>query len=387
MNKKEFLRAKSSLPPTSNRPNDTGLKQWSDSQITPMLRQISNKMISNLKYISFATFVFQLNHTVQDFHAQSRNEPYVILIAEDDAHKRDKGCSDDWVVSLAFEKTNLREPHAILTLDSINEDYLKDNPTIKHVLVLDDAAYSGDQKMRAMRDFFKQCVSVNELSVHMGLIYLSEIAKSNIQSINPNLLFLTHENMPSIGAALNKHETSYLKKLDNTFDFNLMLTYFDHRYADALSAYQPIYYGDNLFPAANIHQLVNVLGHSSQPALSDNEFDCLARSLRPAGPSSPGYTIPRITAPYKNQSALNCSDARTKDFVFVPTTLTEVQQKAVDALYSPSETDLCLPARNGFFGANLRALNRPPKDNSTAKKGPTYYTPPQKLSISSGLNN
>ncbi len=324
--------------PAANPPNVKHLNEWVESQITPMLRQIARKIVSHLNHVSFEKFLAQLKETITDFHAKTNDKPYVILLAEERMNKLFReGCSDVWVADLAFEYANLREPVAILNLCNY-EAYLEENPNIKHVLVLDDAAYSGTQKSRAMDSFFRATKDYDNFNVYMGLIYLSAFAKKAIQESSDaeGLHFLKHGHMPSIMEAFDASEKSYIARLKPYFiEDAITLTYFDHTYPDYMSAYDPIYRGTNLFPMTSLGTMMGALGYGI-----DEHWNTRVDQVMPNRSARTGYTIPKIKRPYDKRMDISGVVNEQSYLPFQSTSMTEEQQRKVDSCFNqiPSRT-------------------------------------------------
>jgi hypothetical protein len=339
------------LKPISNPPNRMHLKAWAEHQNTPMLRQIAHKIIEHINHISFETFLSQLRVTVADFHEKTNGEPYVILIAEAQQDKVADGCSDTWVVELAREAAGLRRPEAILTQANCTA-YFKGHPRYQHVLVLDDAAYSGTQKQRDMDSFFFLPYT-DRLQIYMGLVYASAMAVEKMREFG--LTLLKHGHIASIMDAFTRQERRYIQALDLGFlKQSITLTYFDHRYPDFMSTYLYVYSGINLLSTQTWMIMHDVLGYQAK-AMDEDTWKTLTYALFPNMSDRVGYNIPKVMPPYGKQMDMDSSDAVSK-LPYVHTSMTEEQQKAFDtyvfALHPASSFELCLESMENFFGVN-----------------------------------
>lgn len=356
----DFLERFEPEKPASSPPNYTHLEEWANSQITPMLRQIARKMVAKLNHVPFQTFIEQLKMTVEDFHARTENQPYVIVIAESNPTKFREGCSDFWVIGLAFRYASLREPQSILNLYTI-KSYLEKNPTIKNVLVLDDAAYSGTQKTKAMKEFYQSCNDIPKLNVYMGIAYLTLYAKNRMEEVGSGkgLQFLKHGQMLPISEAFDANEQRYINSLEMLFlqdSMGITLTYFDHRYPDFMSAYKLIYTGTDIFPGFQIGFLMGIYSQYSReqpdPAqtegvcndaenLTAQRFNELVDKFIPNyNREVIGYTIPKITPPYDKRPITKkhapiaeynlFQPEKQKESVFKTTVMDDTLQKRID---------------------------------------------------------
>lgn len=105
------------LPLFRGAPNHQHLIDWVESQPTPMTRKIARKITENLQYITFEDFLKQLQQTINRFHQQIKNNPYVLIVGEVRPKKLEWGCSDQWMIGLALEYCGLKKPEAILTYE------------------------------------------------------------------------------------------------------------------------------------------------------------------------------------------------------------------------------------------------------------------------------
>lgn len=310
------------LPLYDNPPNSEYLTQWASSQATPMLRQIAATIVAKLRYISFDTFLSKLQQTVNDFNQQIKDRPYVLLVAEHRKYKLENGCSDQWVSGLALEYCKLKEPTAILTLAEF-PDYLKSNE-VDHILLLDDAAYSGTQKVDAMTYLVTQDVwqhtidrehaeKIKKISCYIGIPFVTRYAVERFyqeQYKFYNVVFLAHEIIPVMPDILSEKEWLYANKIDTHYISNChALIYFDHKFPDFYSAFQSIYTGFSLCAVED--KLMHFYGYTCQETVARPPYitqiktaqewnNLFLKWISPNfGADRHGYTIPTIIPPYQ----------------------------------------------------------------------------------------
>ncbi len=291
------------FPLFDNAPNVEHLQTWAQSQVTPMLRRIASKIADNLHHVTFQDFLKELQCTIDDFNFRIGDEPYILLIGAQLSAIND-GCSDAWVSGLALEHCHLKPPAAIITLDDCNH-FLPTN-TIKNILLLDDAAYSGAQKSRLMNTLdysfnieheidASLVQKLKEVSFYFGIPFLTKVSLELLRNKTQNLFgfvhFLKHQMMPVVTEYLSEDEWRYAEKLKLiTICNQYSITYFDHKYADAVSSCQAIYNGVSLLTYQKL-DLMRFVGYTI------DEIDKIFTGL------GPGYTIPIIIPPYRLHQA------------------------------------------------------------------------------------
>lgn len=234
------------LPLFRAAPNQERLNEWAESQCTPMTKRIAHKIVKNLQYICFEDFLSQLKKVVDDFHTLVPDEPYILMLGESDQKKLDIGCSDLWCIGLALEHCGLREPEVVLTPNQFLR-HQKKYQRISHILMLDDAAYSGSQKTNILKAFSPNGIS---LSLYLGIPFMTHTAKkvlADCQTYFKELIVLDQQNMPTMNEILDSEEYHYAQSVEmNYISDGHALTYFDHRFADLVSAFQTVYRGESL---------------------------------------------------------------------------------------------------------------------------------------------
>lgn len=308
------------LPLFRGSPDKNHMTDWAESQCTPMTRQIAHKIIENLHYINFEEFLAQLQLTIDHFHQRVNNDSYVVLVGELRFGKLTAGCSDLWVIGLALEYCGLKEPDAILTPNQFFTYYRFTYPTVTHLLMLDDASYSGSQKYEII-DYFsdRMPMKIDELSFYIGIPFMTQHAKKVLSErsvLFKELFFLNHTLMPSVVDFLNAKEFFYASSAQISYiDSHHTITYFDHRFADFYSCFQQIYEGADLLKS-QISIMMRFQGYAYDPEvvktnkkiqliIEPKEYNALARSLVAPnyGFDCFGYTIPTIIPPYQLHKA------------------------------------------------------------------------------------
>lgn len=313
----------STLPLFRNSPNYTRLQNWANSQITPALREIANKIIENINYISFEDFLQQLIIVINDFKLKNNDAPYILLISEDKYSTLLDGCSDLWIANLALEH-GLPRPEAIITLNKLmsSPQYLQ-NFNAQNILILDDAAYSGAQKSMALEYLIVTYYGydiLSKMNLFLGLVYITKHAKENIlQTVQDNteagtvfntFTFLEHAHIPSAIDCLDDRQRAYAQSLGIAdIDNRHTLTYFDHKFPDFQSTMQQFYKGESLFPLSKVTEFMQLLGFvSNENNLQDGmtlvsdpeEYNEMVFSFLCTNYNKnfAYYNIPRIIPPY-----------------------------------------------------------------------------------------
>ena len=233
----------------------------------PLLQSVAKKIVDNINYISFESFLAKLQEMIGEFN-EAVNEPYVLWISQERDKRKDIGCSELWVSGLAFEYCGLRAPQAIVWTNELN-DYLAEHPEIKRVLILDDASYSGrhitDQLATTVvseQAHLPQAKINSQLNItlrknrclYIGIPFLSSIAENQIfeqeSKYFASKCVLVQENFNSIQDFLSEEEIGFLKRKHSSMVFRSTLTYFDHRFPDIFSTYDGLSIGNHLLGSA-----------------------------------------------------------------------------------------------------------------------------------------
>ncbi len=225
-------------------PNPEVLKAWQAYQCQfelPESASISQKIIDNVNYVSFETFMTQLQATITSFN-QACDEPYILLITQDTLGKLDEGASEQWVSGLALEECGLRWPTAIAS--SLNLDAcLARHPQVRKILILDDAAYSGTHMARELSNLrnLRNVNSSSQYTFYFGIPFMSKQSRRIVEAgpvschSNFSSVCLPHQTIPMLEDLLTEEEKKVAPMLDN-LQLTVGLTYFDHKMPDYRSA-------------------------------------------------------------------------------------------------------------------------------------------------------
>lgn len=225
------------LPLYNSPPDEKAMQNWIAVQNTPELQCLAKKITANINYIAIDKFLKQLKITVQDFNDKVQ-EPYVLWIAQENSSALKEGCSDLWVPGLALEHCGLRWPESIITTDQLG-NFFKTNTTIKKILLLDDAAYSGTHLNRELAHF-EIATHASNIDLYIGVAFMTERAEQYATHFN----LLKHSSIKTLSEIFSTKE---LKTLNMTGGFaNQTLTYFDHVFPDFYSTFQTLRTGNNL---------------------------------------------------------------------------------------------------------------------------------------------
>jgi hypothetical protein len=217
------------------------------------------------------------------------------------------GCSDLWVAGLALEHCKLRWPEAILRADEVSS-FLMLNRHIRHILILDDAAYSGEHirsdlfniEFKGMEDK----VHIYGCHLHIGIPFITKTAKAIIsENYFASTNWLSHTQIEAIKDIFSEEETSYFQSISPT----KTLTYFDHRFPDKWSTMFHLRGGSHLL-SFQIPKQMRTHGYiTGCEELKNGEDTLLTRILDPGEwrqlvekfiPTSPPL-VPTIIPPYR----------------------------------------------------------------------------------------
>ncbi|MFC3908726.1 hypothetical protein ACFORL_06505 [Legionella dresdenensis] len=273
-------------------------QRWLEKHNNAPIRQsIAKKIIDNINYISFATFLEQLKKVVAAFNSTC-NEPYVLWIGGG-YQKIQEGCSNLWVTSLALEHCQLRWPEAILAGTPALLTYLKANPKA-HILYLDDASYTGTQLKNNFFDLLSLVKDENQyqLNLYLGIPYLSSIAIASIESIKSRLNYfldnsitlLPHENIPLMMQLFTDEEKNYLTEHQYFRANDISLSYFQHRFPDEVSTFQNLITGSKIEERGAVSMPDNALPLVPPYIISPYKFHtCSAKSKLASLPHRPDF--------------------------------------------------------------------------------------------------
>lgn len=252
--------------PTQNPVQHDVAKQWLQAHPEGIMRDIATKIVKNIHHISFAKFLSHLKLTCEDINQKILSCPaserkYVILLP---TKQKDK--SNSWVTRLALDFL-FGLPEAIICPDEAKE-YFREHSDIKHVLYLDDGAFSGNQCSKIL-NYSQLTENFPNLIFHIGIPFMTISAARKIKSVNKNIELAYHSFLPNLSRIdFTQQETEQLEKMDSNsmrqtcFDEdrvpfnNLTLSYFDHKQPDELSTFEILFSGKLLTGKYSRLQLV-----------------------------------------------------------------------------------------------------------------------------------
>lgn len=298
------------LPLFDSPPDLQAAQNWINGhQQSPLLRSCAEKIVTNLNYIPFDSFLNQLQASIQDFN-QRMKKPYVLWVAQSEA-VAEVGCSDYWVAGLALEYGGLACPAAIVNTAQLTI-FLEQNPEIRDILILDDAAYGCNHLMDQLHHAEMLCIKkqnnyyempLRSYHLHVLVPFMTVEATRKLQQQNyfPETTIYPNTELKVVKDFLNETELAALgcnrKHIEGK-----TLTYFDHRFPDCWSSLTyNLYDGDHLL---SILDLMPQLGYrapymefsESTELISDPEaWNALVEKLRP----KPIPIVPKIIPPYR----------------------------------------------------------------------------------------
>lgn len=307
------------LPLFRNPPDRKAVQEWVDKHDTteinkhfPELKPLAEKIAKHINYIPYETFLEKLKITINDFHKKTKEDPYVLWIAQDAMHLK-AGASDAWVAGLAFEHCGLRTPAAIFTTNRF-VDFLKSNYVykhhfgkenyIKHILLLDDASYSANHILDEINHIHtdslietedKRIITIleNYYQFYIGIPFMTSIAEQKISdNIRINASLLAHTKLPMLKELLDEKEIKLLESVGTTVR-SKTLSYFDHRFPDVWSTLSQIEDGYNLLCLGKMDAMEK-MGYTPETMAID-EWNKLVPKMIPD--SLP--LIPTVIPPYR----------------------------------------------------------------------------------------
>jgi hypothetical protein len=155
-------------PPRENHINESVLKEWIETHPDPDAKQALTELTGHIRHVSQAEFEESLQATTQHLNTVLEREggEYVIAVA--------KGKSNKWVAQLAMPHLS-KEPKEEISLvfplylqEYVRRKAKNPNETFPKCIVLfDDAAYSGEQLSRVIRNILS---SINEHNNRPGSV-------------------------------------------------------------------------------------------------------------------------------------------------------------------------------------------------------------------------
>lgn len=125
------------------------------------------RLISHERFASSLRASFE--STLSNIISLSTPPPAYIIIAGGE------GKSANWVVAQTLDIMKIHPPAAIIDSEHLPQ-FLKNNPTIKHVVLMDDGSYSGWQADATL----SQLSYSHPVSIHVCIPYMTKVAKERI---------------------------------------------------------------------------------------------------------------------------------------------------------------------------------------------------------------
>jgi hypothetical protein len=210
------------------------------------------------QHLSFPKFRHALSESVCDFFAYLHSLPhserdYVIVVDEEEK-------STNWCVSLMLPEIQGFPPVDIVVPNML-ENVLRKQKNVKHVLLIDDACYSGSALYRRIYEDVEPIIGLLNLPIELHVVvpFMTKNAKQKIVSAGKFILkntirFAKHSfacTVSQLSLKLDlKMEEREIKQLENYYlndsilsndrkhEFQkLTLLFFDHKIADELSTF------------------------------------------------------------------------------------------------------------------------------------------------------
>lgn len=221
-------------------------------------RLLARKVIQATVYRSFKKFENNLAFGVRSFNISlaslpEENRNYILVLP----FRRSK--SNTWITNLAL-KFLAKPPAKILFLDEVKEFFADHkNNAIQHILLLDDASYSGKQIRDDVLSPLRYDIP-ESINIHVVIPFMTKIALARIEHLN-NITIHRYERMLTIGelghlGMFSRQEMDYLNKHQRgKYEAtNRTLTYFDHSIADDYSTLHGILRWGNSIEGGFTHE-------------------------------------------------------------------------------------------------------------------------------------
>jgi len=191
------------LVPAKGNPIDRAKAAEWVSMHPPESQGAAQAIIDNTHHVSFDEFHERLREVVTHINIQIPDgEQYVILVQDEKSNKWLAELSLPFLRSLPHDIRRLPHDHR-KELEELGE-YLKENG-VKHVVLLDDACYSGDQMSGHVRNVGKACLIAGGegYQVHVGVLFMTQWGEGALQDAAKDFEVTTldiapHQTMKSI---------------------------------------------------------------------------------------------------------------------------------------------------------------------------------------------
>jgi hypothetical protein len=214
--------------------------------------KLLQKVAANSHYVSWERFLKHYKQSLRMFLHEIGNEKFLLYLPGHRGLER----SEYWMALLTH--ILLRQMHRAESGVCSFPMCLFRYPTIRHVLVVNDAIYSGDQMSETMerlqsaeKEFRHFCAVAPSKSYHLvsgfcGQGGLQRVMKAVLPGFAKNLHFYCSEHMKPIASFLSQQEMEAFEKkyahVSNTDEGLGLYPYvFQHKLADAASSYPEFY--------------------------------------------------------------------------------------------------------------------------------------------------
>jgi len=225
------------------------------SSLPTQVSPFAEYMLKGIRHVDQAAFEFKLEKAMEEFLATIGDESFAVLNLN--AEK-----SNDWVYELAREK-GLPEPSHVVGMleDKTKLKQMIEEGKIKHVVIFDDASYSGSGLADLFHNLVKP-IGMKGYDLHIVIPFMSKKAKENfvrnkkIIFGDVNLHIFQQKTIGTVGERLQQgfrsgelspesiarfydHFETHLGKIDQ-----FALTYFQHKIADYESVWHILFNGE-----------------------------------------------------------------------------------------------------------------------------------------------
>lgn len=187
-----------------------------------------SRVIENTLYVNHKQFIEALDVSFEKFSQEIGDEPFYILLPEG------KFGSENWIIALIWSKLSKLSVKGFIGINT-------KVPEKSHVVVIDDAMYSGQKTTGVIDEYVYNTESV--ITVHLLIPFVTEQSLSCVSVVTNGFLSHHARLVPSSKSLVDPVliEQNYIK-----FGIEIEgvpLLYFDHKCAGAFSTYCTIYNG------------------------------------------------------------------------------------------------------------------------------------------------
>lgn len=274
----------------------------------PDRREVLERILKSsiIKNISFEKFQASLASSINDFLEYLGSLPeqergYVIV-----ADKPEK--STNWVVGLCAPQLAHQPPKDVMQnvqlMDHL-EALTKQTPPVRHILMIDDGSYSGEQLARYINEMVIPAIEKTKqpLTIHFVVPFMTQYAKEAILKeqtkdipirISHHQMMISIADLPKylkkldesdliqlreiISGDMAKLHSGYTKNLDKPLE-SRTLTYFEHKLADFASTADWIIEAiiaktPTIYKPGEVHEVMEILAtKENQAKLADIHAD------------------------------------------------------------------------------------------------------------------